>query len=211
MLEQLFGSRTRWKLLKLFLTHASDKFFIREITRLSGERLNSVRRELINLEKWGLILAVVTPNSTLDKTKDKTTIKGKIPVDSRKFYQTNVSFPLFNEMKDLVMKSWLLVERNLASQLEKLGSIKLLMLTGRFVGYESSTTDVFIVGSVNREKLKKLMKATSRSFGEDIRYTIMTKKEFEYRKDITDRFLYGILESTHITVIDRLSPKIVDV
>ena len=55
MLEQLFGSRTRVKLLRLFLLNPEDKYYVREITRLVSEQINSVRRELSNLESLDLI------------------------------------------------------------------------------------------------------------------------------------------------------------
>ena len=55
MIEQLFGSKTRTKLLRLFFMRKEAKFYVREITRLIDERINSVRRELENLKKFGLI------------------------------------------------------------------------------------------------------------------------------------------------------------
>ena len=58
MLEQLFSSKTRVKLLKRFLNQKEDKdYFIRELTRVLGEHLNSIRRELTNLEDLGLVLS----------------------------------------------------------------------------------------------------------------------------------------------------------
>ena len=46
MYDQLFGSKTRVKLLALFLTHPNESFYVREITRRLGEQINSIRREL---------------------------------------------------------------------------------------------------------------------------------------------------------------------
>jgi hypothetical protein len=85
-----------------------------------------------------------------------------------------------------------------------MGKINLLILSGRFVNNPAVETDLLIVGSVNREKLKSFMKQLARSFGEDIHYTVMTPKEYKYRKDVTDRFLYRILETGHIKMIDKL-------
>ena len=66
MLEQLFGSRTRTKLLYLFLEHPEEAFFVREITRQIKERINSVRRELDNLEK--LVVGVNVFTTEPEKT-----------------------------------------------------------------------------------------------------------------------------------------------
>jgi predicted transcriptional regulator with HTH domain len=55
MIEQLFGSKTRVKLLKLFFSNPNRSFYVREITRKVDEQINSVRRELANLLSLGLI------------------------------------------------------------------------------------------------------------------------------------------------------------
>ena len=77
MLEQLFGSRTRWKLLKLFLSHKDEAFYIRELTRLTDEKLNSIRRELANLEDWGIIKTSLPKEKKIRRTKKTTRIQKK--------------------------------------------------------------------------------------------------------------------------------------
>ena len=54
MVEQLFGSKTRVKLLKLFYSNPNRPFYVREITRKIDEQINSVRRELANLLSIGI-------------------------------------------------------------------------------------------------------------------------------------------------------------
>ena len=55
MIDSLFGSKTRIKLLNLFLNNSGRAFYVREITRDIGEQINSVRRELANLVTIGII------------------------------------------------------------------------------------------------------------------------------------------------------------
>src|SRR5688572_9794793 len=55
MIEQLFGSKTRVKLLYLFFGNPNRSFYVREITRKIDEQINSVRRELANLLSVGII------------------------------------------------------------------------------------------------------------------------------------------------------------
>ena len=55
MIDALFGSKTRVKLLKLFLNNPDNSYYVREITRLIDEQINSVRRELSNMLKIGII------------------------------------------------------------------------------------------------------------------------------------------------------------
>ena len=53
--EKLFGSKTRAKLLQLFFSNPEKSFYVREMTRVIDEQINSVRRELNNLDGIGII------------------------------------------------------------------------------------------------------------------------------------------------------------
>lgn len=62
MIEQLFGSKTRVKLLYLFYGNPNRPFYVREITRKVDEQINSVRRELGNLLSIGIISSDTSNN-----------------------------------------------------------------------------------------------------------------------------------------------------
>src|SRR5258708_14617684 len=62
MIEQLLGSKTRVKLLQLFMSNPNRSFYVREITRKIDEQINSVRRELSNLLNIGIIVSDTTNN-----------------------------------------------------------------------------------------------------------------------------------------------------
>ena len=55
MIDSLFGSKTRVKLLYLFLNNLEKSFYVREITRMIDEQINSVRRELANMVSVGIV------------------------------------------------------------------------------------------------------------------------------------------------------------
>ena len=55
MLEHIFGSKTRVNLLSTFYNNPDKQFFVRELTRIVKGQINSIRRELTNLKKIGLI------------------------------------------------------------------------------------------------------------------------------------------------------------
>lgn len=55
MLERLFTSKTRVKILTLFILNPNRELHIREVARLIQENTNAVRRELNNLEQTGLL------------------------------------------------------------------------------------------------------------------------------------------------------------
>lgn len=184
MLDQLFGSRTRVKLLRLFLTNPENDYFVRELTRKVNERINSVRRELENLESLGLVESHQN--------------------GQKKFYRANTNFVLFPELKNLVLKSQITLERDLANSIKAVGQISYLVLTGIFTGVPDGQTDILIVGKVNRTKLTRLINKFHRDFDKHIRYTVMTRKEFDFRNSLTDKFLYHILEHPKIVVTDTI-------
>lgn len=195
MLEQLFGSKTRVRLLRLFLSNPDNSYYVRELARKVGVQINAIRRELINLQKIGLLNSYQPPaSSKQNKLKN--------------YFKVDTNFVLFNELRTLFLKSQLLMERKLLSEIEKVGSISYLALTGTFLGLNNSPTDLLIIGRVNREKLASLIKKFEKDMDCVINYTIMSREEFKYRKDITDKFLYHILENKKIVVIDKIKQEI---
>lgn len=183
VLDQLLGSRTRAKVLRLLLTNPGKSYFVREIGRKIKEHVNSVRRELLLLTQMGIVVA----NGDGQK----------------RFYHSDPNHGLFKELKSLIFKAQVLEERQLLSAIETSGRIHLLLLTGFFVGQDVAQTDILIVGSVNRQRLERMMKTFQEHFDREIHYTLMSRQEFEYRHGITDRFLYSILSGPTITVIDK--------
>ncbi len=195
MLEQLFGSRTRVLLLRLFLDYPEKAFFVRELARLLGAQLHSIRRELENLERLGLLKVVhgIDANEEDDAQK--------------KYYAMNTEFILYSELRALFLKARLLIEKDLVRCLQDMGRIQYLALTGMFVGLSEWPTDIFIVGSINRKKVRSLIRRFEKELRQNINYTIMTKPEFKYRREITDRFIFNVLENKKIVIIDKIFPK----
>lgn len=202
MLEKLFGSHTRVKLLKLFLLHHKQRYYIREIARNLNLQLNSVHRELANLEELGIINSgaaeAIDPNIEVDKDAKKDDKKA-----DKKFYQANKDFVFFNEIKALIIKSQIMYEKDFADKLKKLGKIKLLVLTGFFVGNTESNVDLLMVGDFNKVKLVKLVKDLEAELVREVNYSTMTEEEFSYRREIADVFLYNVLDGDKIIVLDE--------
>lgn len=187
MLDHLFGSRTRVKLLRLFLTHSEKHFYVRELTRTIDEHINSVRRELGHLEKLGLI------KSHIEQRK--------------KYYSVDTSFSLYPELRALILKSRLTLEKKFIGRLQELGHITYLSLMGYFVDDDTSAIDLFIVGSLPKKHLKQMLEEFNTHFGRELRYTLMSTTEYDYRKDVTDKFLFTLLNGDQVVVIDTLTKK----
>ena len=195
MLEHLFGSRTRVKLLSLFLRNPEEPIFVREMTRRVGTQINAVRRELANLTKLGLIVETAE--------KDLPQSKVRQPGLKKKYYKVNPDFRLLKELSALLLRAQALYEGKLDQEIPKIGDVQYLAFLGVFLG-ERAPVDVFIVGVVNEAQLKKLIRETEQALGYEINFTVMSPDEFRYRKDMTDKFLYSILEGRKHVVIDCL-------
>lgn len=194
MIEQLFGSKTRYRLLELFFQDSQKPMYMREIARLLDTQLNAVRRELENLADMGLVKEVKINND------DKPPSFGR-----QKYYMIQSDHLLFFELKSLLLKSQILKEREMVEKLkEKGGDLKLLILTGDFTDAKDAPTDILMVGEIKPVSLNKVIKEFEEKVRRPIRYTVMSEKEFRERKHIGDKFLYSIFESKHLPVLDEL-------
>jgi len=185
MLEKIFGSRTRVKLFRLFLTHPEEEYFVREIARTIDEQINSVRRELNSLEEMGIVKS---------ETRDR-----------KKYYFANTEFELFSELRALMMKSRLTHERGFLQDIQRHAQVKYMVLTGYFVNDDSAQVDLLIVGNVSRAKLDQVLEEFKERFGKQLRYTLMPNDEYHYRKEVTDKFLYSIINGRKIVLVDKFS------
>src|SRR3989338_3784727 len=84
ILKALFSSQTRVKLLSTFLLHPEREYFIRELTRLLSEQINSIRRELENLRRVGLVSA---------RHRNR-----------KKYYRVEQDFLLYGDLRSLFSK-----------------------------------------------------------------------------------------------------------
>lgn len=190
MIEQLFGSKTRVKLLQLFYSNPNRSFYVREITRKVDEQINSVRRELSNLLSVGIISS---------DTNDS---------NNKLYYEVNQSYDYFQPLSMIFGSGVKNTGRspsvkNPAEDIKALGNVELALYTGQFTRDETSGVDVLIVGDVNQTKVTKFIADLEKEEGKELRYTVMTPKEFTYRQQVNDRFLSLVLGSKVQILIDK--------
>lgn len=192
MIEQLFGSKTRVKLLRLFYSNPNRSFYVREITRKIDEQINSVRRELANLLSIGIIASETTNN--------------------RLYYEVNQSFEYYGPLGTIFGKTSAKKKKgskkaespNEQNQnLLALGNVELALYTGQFTRDETSGVDFLLVGDINQAKLTRFIHELEVQEGKEIRYAVMPMSEFQYREQINDRFLAVVLNSKKQTLIDK--------
>lgn len=188
MIEQLFGSKTRVKLLKLFYANPNRSFYVREITRKIDEQINSVRRELANLLSIGIISSENTNNKLYYEVNQRYEFYGALEL-------------IFGESSSVVTKTR--VKDSKLDSISELGNVELAIYTGQFTRDESSGIDILIVGDVNKAKLNKFITQLETDEGKELRYTCMPADEFNYRRQIKDRFMLTLLAAKKQVLIDK--------
>lgn len=183
MLKDLFISKTRVKLFKVFLSNPGKIMYVRELVRLVGEQINAVRAELARMERVGMLSSEARAN--------------------RKFYGFRKDYIYFDELSRLVSKSTglggaIIKERN------KLGKIKYASLSGGFIKKKPvgpTDVDLLIVGNVVLPQLAQLVKQNESDVEREINYSVMTEEEFTFRKRRGDPFVKNILGSPKLLLI----------
>ena len=197
MLEHLFGSKTRLKVLKIFFRDSEKDFYVRELTRVLDVQINAIRRELEILYKSGLIKEV--------DIKDKKIKGSKAGSSLRKYYSLDKESILYPELNALLLKAQVLGEQKFVNEIKnKGGDIKLFLLTGKFTCDKRSPSDLLLVGDLKERGVARIVAKHEKEFGFDIRYTTMTEQEFYDRRHVMDKFLYALFEADNVRVVDKL-------
>lgn len=189
MIDALFGSKTRVKLLGLFMNNPMRSFYVREITRNIGEQINSVRRELANLVKIGIIT---------DKS-----------VDNRLYYQADTEFKYYHALHEMFADAQEVVSGakvsvdDWATKFRAIRGVNVVVFAGAMVYGSTSKLDLLVAGNgIDQAKIKTLIKALERDAATSLNYTIMDQDDLYYRLSIRDRFVLDVLESKHTIALD---------
>jgi hypothetical protein len=208
MIEQLFGSKTRVKLLGLFYQNPNRSFYVREITRKIDEQINSVRRELANLLSIGIISS--------DNSNNKL------------YYEVNQDFEHYDALEamfggkrlkkntkkktseDATENDELIAneepQQNLDEHVEnilKSGNVRLLLYTGQFTRDDSAGVDIVVIGDINIPNIDHAIQNMEKSEKKDIRYSVFTPDDYLYRRQINDRFIANLLLAKKIVHLDK--------
>lgn len=196
MLEHLFGSKTRVKLLRIFFRDGTKRFYVRELTRLLDVQINAIRRELAHLTNAGIISAI-TDDSLSAFSEDPHETK-------RKYYRLNEDSVLYPELRALLMKSHMLGEQSLVAEFAATGAVQYLLFTGIFTNTKETPIDILLVGDIADRTVAKIVNEFEHEHGTAVRYTVLTAREFQERRQLMDRFLYSVLDAPHEIPLDNL-------
>lgn len=189
-LEKLFGSKTRTKLLGLFFGNPERSYYVREMTRVIDEQINSVRRELLNLESIGII-------------KNET-------YDNKIYYSANNKHPyaralvmLFSSRTDVAVETAVVKPNAWEEYVRPVKNyLTCLIVTNRLPGQEG--VDLLIVGDDRTKKLTHWAEVVEKKEGKPLNYVIMSRDDFQYRLNVKDRFVSEVLE---MSILEKIDPE----
>lgn len=208
ILEKLFESIPKVRILRLFMQNPDSILTLEEIPKRTQVRLSVCRKELEKLKKIGLVKdKIATIREKVEKNSRSKNKHVKIisKFKKKRVFWANKDFDLFNELKELITKSSTASKDRILKQIKKVGRVKLLVLSGVFIGHENARTDLLIVGDdIIKRKLDTFLLQTESELGKPVQYTLMETDEFKYRLGMYDRFLRDILEYPHEKLINRL-------
>lgn len=203
-IEKLFGSKTRAKLLRLFFSEVNKSYYVREITRIIEEQINSVRRELINLEGVGIV-------------KSET-------FDNKVYYSANMKSPYAHAFQELFSPRKTGVNAGPAGpRLSSANTVEVrrvvrpgsnweenirpvekcldaLVVLKRYPGHEG--IDMLVIGDDSSKKLTRWAEVIEKRQGRPLNYVIMSQDDYLYRRSVRDKFVMEILETEMVELYD---------
>lgn len=188
MIDALFGSKTRVKLLHLFLNNPGKSFYVREITRLIDEQINSVRRELSNMLEVGII------------TSDS--------ADNKLYYEVNQRYEYYVPFRAIFADAAIepavttVHANDWEDRVISLPGLRLAVAAGVLVKGSPSQVDLLLVGELPGARVKAAIKEIEKQESRELNYAVIGYDEFYYRLSVRDKFITEILGGKHAVLFD---------
>ena len=182
-INKLISSKARIKIIKQIVFHPAEGFHIRELVRILKDEVNAVRRELINLEKAGLLVSQKQSN--------------------RINYTINPQYTLLPEIRNIWHKDFGLGAQILKNK-KQLGQITFAILTYTFVTMGESAEhdlDMIIVGEPDQRILEAVVKNAEEELKREIFYTVMSEKEWDTKTKRKDSQVMSAILLPHILLM----------
>lgn len=192
-IEALFGSRTRVKLLNLFLTNPEKSFYVREITRLIDEQVNSVRRELKNLEDFKIVKSTTEERKLFYGINQR--FKYYIPLRAI-FAGAEVSENAISKEVEVSKSDW---EERIA---QIRNDLELFVISGVLVDNSESNVDMLLVGDNSKGVISQWATKVEKQEGRELNFVILPMEDFYYRYTTRDTFISEILNKGYRVIVD---------
>ncbi len=192
-LAKLFGGQARIKIMRLFILNPEQLFEMDEIVGRSRVQRAGARRELTHLLGMGFI------KSKLVTKEGARGGKKKVPG-----WALNTNFAYLSQIRDLLIDPNLLLQEDLVQRFKPVGKIKLLIISGVFIGADQSRVDIMIVGDkLKKNTVQQVVKGLEAEIGKELNYVLFDSPEFIYRLSMYDKLVCDILDFPHQKLIDN--------
>ena len=201
ILEKIFGSSARVKIMKLFLFNPEETFEKADIVKKTRASAANIQKELNLLESIGLIKKTSFFKEIVSKRASKVTTKKK---RTKGFILKN-DFIYLNHLKSLLIDTAPLQHDDLTKRISKSGKIKLIVASGIFVQLEDGRIDLLVVGdNIKEANIRSIIAQIESEIGKEIRYVVFSTSDYKYRLGLSDHLIKDIFDYPHRVLVDRI-------
>lgn len=203
ILEKIFGSEAKVKIMRLFLFNPNVPFDLAETVRRSKITPQAAQLNLRLLQNARLIKRKI-----FFKEVKKAGDKGHKSVISKKRTRgwiLNENFTHLGSLQNFLIQASPLQDRVISQRFARTGKVKLLIISGVFLQEKDSRVDILIVGDdLRRGAIESAVKDIEAELGKDLAYSVFDTKDFQYRLGIYDKLIRDILDYPHRKLVNRL-------
>ena len=217
VLEKMFGSAAKVKIMRLFLFNPNTPFDLDQVVERAKISPQAARLNIRLLASSTLLKPrtfvrevkreekkVETKNSKKGKKAKNT----KKPISIRKRdrgWILNDAFSYLTALQSFLVQASPLQDRTMITKFNRTGKIKLLIVSGIFIQEKDSRVDVLVVGDeLRRGSIDSTIKDMEAELGKDISYSVFETKDFQYRLGMYDKLIRDILDYPHKKLVNRL-------
>lgn len=192
-LAKLFGGQARVRIMRLFLLNNESNFEIEDIISRSRVMRANVRKEI------NVLLAMDFIKQKTITREGSRGAKKRVPT-----WTLNSSFRYLRPVREILVDPNLLLQEDLPQRFRQIGKIKLMIVSGVFIGDSESRADVLIVGDrLKKNILQQIIKGLEAEIGKELDYVVFDTEEFKYRLNMYDKLVCDIIDLPHEKLIDN--------
>lgn len=201
ILEKLFGSTAKVKIIKLFLLNPESAFDNTDTAERAKVSRRVSRKEIDNLEKIGF----VRPRTYFKEVKRQKNRTIKIFRKRMNGWTLDQKFPYIEAIKTFLSSINPFKHKDIIEKISRAGKIQLLIISGIFIKDPDSRVDLLVVGdNLKQGQLDNIIKTIESEIGKEIRYASFETSEFNYRYSMFDKLIRDILDYPHEKIINKL-------
>jgi predicted nucleotidyltransferase len=183
LLERLFSSRVRIRLLTIFLLHPDEQYHIRAIASEVNAQYSAVWKELKNLEDAGLLQSEKTAG--------------------RKLFRLNPQFPIISELRNILLKT-VSAGDLVRNALYGVEGVEQAFIFGSFAEGEldaESDLDLMVIGDVDVGQVAAMVDEIERMLSREVNYILFTREEWDSRLADGDSFASNVRSAPKVMLI----------